>query len=84
MPNIVHYLNEQQRYILSVILSFLNENDGTSLLITNKTWTYRILPMFQLLRNKHDNGSSIGSSIGKEQTTSSRQCRPDRSQTGPH
>lgn len=67
MPNIVHYLNEQQRYILSVILSFLNENDGTSLLITNKTWTYRILPMFQLLINKHDNGSSIGSSIGKEQ-----------------
>jgi hypothetical protein len=45
---IVHHLNEQQRYVLSVILSYLNENEGTSFLITNKVWSRRILPLFQL------------------------------------
>jgi len=38
----------QQYYVLSVILSFLNENEGTSLLITNKKWSRRVLPMFQI------------------------------------
>ena len=44
---LLHHLNEQ-RYVLSVILSYLNETDGTSLLITNKTWSRRMLPLFQL------------------------------------
>ena len=44
---IMHHLNEQ-RYVLSVILSYLTEMEGTSLLITNKTWCRRILPLFQL------------------------------------
>lgn len=39
---------EGHRYALSVILSFLNEVDGTCLLITNTTWYKRILPIFEI------------------------------------
>ena len=38
---------EQQRFALSVILSFLDENDGTCVLITNKT-LLRLLPVFRI------------------------------------
>lgn len=39
---------EHQRYVISIILSFLNEVDGTCMLITNKTTFKRILPIFEL------------------------------------
>ena len=47
ITTMVKYLNNQ-RFILSVIVSFLNEDDGTSFLITNKSWTKSILPLFEL------------------------------------
>ena len=37
-----------QRYPLSVILSFLSETEGTSLLITKKRFAYQLLPIFRL------------------------------------
>lgn len=45
-----HFINylDGHRYVLSVILSFLNEVDGTCLLITNTTWYKRILPIFEI------------------------------------
>ncbi|KAG7354169.1 sulfotransferase family protein [Nitzschia inconspicua] len=36
------------RYILSVILSFLTETEGTSLLLCRKSWATRVLPIFRL------------------------------------
>ena len=39
------------RYPLSAVLSYLSECDGTSTLITNKTLTYRVLPLFALRRS---------------------------------
>lgn len=36
------------RYPLSVVLSFLTENDGTSVLITNRQFTREYLPLFRL------------------------------------
>ena len=58
MPNksnrscpILIYLTPNQRFALSNILSFLSETEGTSLLITNKSWTRKILPLFQLPEN---------------------------------
>lgn len=38
----------RDRYVLSVILSFLGELDGTSLLLCRKRWTKSILPIFRL------------------------------------
>lgn len=38
----------EKRYILSVILSFLNEVDGTCALITNRKWSKNILPIFHV------------------------------------
>lgn len=47
--NIVNYFPIQShRYILSHVLIFLNECDGTSFLLTNKLWTHRFLHIFQL------------------------------------
>ena len=40
------------RFPLSVILSFLTETEGCSLLITNRKWTSRILPQFRLRETK--------------------------------
>ena len=45
---ILTYLTPNQRFALSNILSFLTETEGTSLLITNKSWSRKILPLFQL------------------------------------
>lgn len=36
------------RYPLSVILSFLTETEGTSLLLTKKSYTKKLLPIFEL------------------------------------
>jgi Sulfotransferase domain len=43
------------RYVLSVILSFLTETEGTSLLICRKTWATRILPIFRLPQENKGN-----------------------------
>jgi len=37
-----------EKYVLSVILSFLKEVDGTSFLLTNKSWSKTILPIFRV------------------------------------
>jgi hypothetical protein len=37
-----------RRFPLSVILSFLTEEEGTSLLITRRNWAKHLLPIFQL------------------------------------
>ena len=55
----------EQPYVSSVILSFLNEIDGTCFLITNKAWTRKVLPLFLIPPNKvpllfgqqHNNGN---------------------------
>lgn len=46
------------RYPLTVILSFLSETEGTSLLITKKRYAFSFLPMFQL-RNDGLDGMNI-------------------------
>lgn len=38
----------EKRYILSVILSFLTEVDGTCTLITNRAWSKNLLPIFHV------------------------------------
>jgi len=43
-PMLTHL--KSQRYVFSTILSFLNECDGTSALITNKTWTRLVLGIY--------------------------------------
>ena len=48
-PNILQILDVRtKRRVLSVILSFLNENDGTCTLLTNRFWARRVLPIFCL------------------------------------
>jgi hypothetical protein len=61
-----HILNqlEGQRFVLSVILSFLDEVDGTCALITNKDWSKSILPIYHvpiryLMQNGIDNSSTV-------------------------
>ena len=39
---------DNELHSLSAILSFLNEVDGTSLLITNIHWSRRVLPVFRI------------------------------------
>lgn len=39
-------------YTLSSILSFLNETEGVSFLLTNRKWTKQILPLFRLREKK--------------------------------
>jgi hypothetical protein len=39
---------EHRRYIISNILSFLGESDGTSICISNKKWSRQILPFFEV------------------------------------
>jgi Sulfotransferase domain len=41
-------MDSLQRYPLSVILSFLYETEGTSLLITNKRYATQLLPVFRV------------------------------------
>ena len=48
------------RYPLSVVLSYLDECDGTSALITNKPWSRRVLPHFALRRPLVSGGSDSG------------------------
>jgi hypothetical protein len=68
---------DQQRYAISVILSFLDEIDGTCMLITNKTLK-RMLPLFNIAphllkedrisivrEHGHDNGGDNTSRLKK-------------------
>lgn len=48
-PNITTYL--EGRYILSYVLSFLDEKDGVNTLRTNKRWYRRMLPIFRIDKN---------------------------------
>ncbi|KAL7558252.1 hypothetical protein ACA910_009924 [Epithemia clementina (nom. ined.)] len=41
-------MNELGRYVLSCVLSFLIETEGTSFLITKKQYAYQLLPVFRL------------------------------------
>lgn len=43
---------KSQRYVISVILSFLEEHEGVRFLITNKRWFHSILPIFLLPMNR--------------------------------
>jgi Sulfotransferase domain len=54
------------RYPLSVILSFLNEVGGTSLLITKKRFAYQLLPIFRLPspRTMNDDEASLRIIVG--------------------
>jgi hypothetical protein len=48
------------RYPLSVILSYLTETEGTSLLITQKRYAYQLLPRFRVKINQFDGLSVRG------------------------
>ena len=74
---LLHHLNEQ-RYVLSVILSYLNENEGTSFLITNKTWSRRILPLFQLPDHLVDTAQVQAPSIKRKKTDNVRKVKQAR------
>jgi len=57
---------DSSRFALSTILSFLNECDGTSALITNKTWSRTVLPIYciplhLLLKQEADENKGNGS-----------------------
>ena len=43
-----NYMDRLGRYPLSVILSFLTETEGCSLLITRRKWALQLLPIFRL------------------------------------
>jgi Sulfotransferase domain/7 transmembrane sweet-taste receptor of 3 GCPR len=47
-PTIPMMEKVNDRFVLSVILSFLTETEGTSLLMCRKMWTKKILPIFRL------------------------------------
>jgi len=66
-------------YPLSALLSYLSECDGTCTLITNKTWTRRVLPLFALRRmsvalqvrsetSAKDDSNGNGNGNGKAET----------------
>jgi hypothetical protein len=46
------------RYTLSVILAFLHENEGTSLLLTKKVYAHQFLPVFRCRSTTQDDNGS--------------------------
>ena len=49
------------RYTASVTLSYLSETDGLSLLLCDRTWSRRVLPMF---RRRIGSGTAAGTTAG--------------------
>jgi len=52
-------MDSLSRFPLSMILSFLNETEGTSLLITQKRYSKNILPLFRLPRRNTAEGKLV-------------------------